>query len=53
MAESIERDAMSFVVQDETSVVYEVPVLSEVGNFAEITQGPATLQAEGSSGFMV
>lgn len=53
MAESVERNEMSLVVQDETSVVYEAPALSEVGSFAEVTQGPATLQAEGSSGFMV
>ena len=53
MADSVERDETSLVVQGETSVVYEAPILSEVGSFAEITQGPATLQPEGSSGFMV
>jgi hypothetical protein len=51
--ESTEHEKMSLAEQDETSIKYEPPVLSEIGRFSEVTQGPGTQQAEGSSGFMV
>lgn len=53
MSEFAEQETTSPVTRDETSANYEPPVLSEIGRFSEVTQGPGTLQAEGSSGFMV
>jgi hypothetical protein len=53
VSESAEHEKMSLVEQDETSIKYEPPILSEIGPFSEVTQGPGTFQAEGSSGFMV
>jgi hypothetical protein len=53
VSEFAEQETTSPVTRDETSANYEPPVLSEIGRFSEVTQGPGTLQAEGSSGFMV
>jgi hypothetical protein len=53
VSESVEREEMSLFERDETSIEYEAPLLIEVGRFSEVTQGPGTFQAEGSSGFMV
>ena len=53
VSESVEQEEMSLGKQDETNVEYEAPVLSEIGRFSEVTQGPGSFQAEGSSGFMV
>jgi hypothetical protein len=53
VSESAEHEKMSLVEQDETSIKYEPPILSEIGRFSEVTQGPDNFQAEGSSGFMV
>jgi hypothetical protein len=53
VSESVELQKMSRVERDEASIKYEPPVLSEIGRFSEVTQGPGTQQAEGSSGFMV
>lgn len=40
-------------LKDEATEVYQPPVLVEAGRYAEMTEGPGTIQVEGSSGFMV